>query len=473
MSTRPHRSQTGRLPPGATVLLIAGIMLVIGHAANLWRELSQREAAAAGVAQTSTTVDRLRVLHSMLASAESSHLSFVLTRDPRHARSAEESARHLGDALQHAETALRLNPAHAEGFAQVQAMATGKLTAFATALEFERTGRHSEAVHLLAGGESRAATARALELLAQQIATQHDRLVVLQQQAFARGRRVAVSGVVIGGITLAVAVICYGLARRHARGWRDAEAALREAHETQEQRVTARTAQLAGLSRHLLDAGEREKAALARELHDELGSNLTAINLDIAAVANQLKTQDPTSAARLTRAVKVLKDTVELKRRIIQGLRPSVLESLGLVAALSMCCEEFTDSTGLPCATDLPDELEVVNDDAAIALYRVVEEALINVARHAQASRAEVRLVPDDDMLHLTIIDDGIGISPDALGRPLVHGLLGLRERIARLGGSLSVLPGDPGGTVIEVRVPRNAEPAGGVPTAADNPVRV
>lgn len=281
MSPGPNTSQTGRLPRTITLLLVTCIVLIIGNAGSLWLNLSQLQRATAGVNQTWATIGKLRLLRSTLAIADSSHLSYLLTGDPRHARLAAESSRHFSMALQDVETELRLHPQLAARFADVRPKATDKLTEFSTTLALEQAGRHSEAVRLATASQSRATSAQVLDLLGQMIAQQHEHLTGLNQQALKRHRTAAAIGLVIGGITLAVAVFFYGLIKRNVRGWRVAEAALVEANQALEERIAARTAQLAGLSRHLIEVGEREKAALARELHDELGSNLTAINLEI------------------------------------------------------------------------------------------------------------------------------------------------------------------------------------------------
>ena len=157
----------------------------------------------------------------------------------------------------------------------------------------------------------------------------------------------------------------------------------------------------------------------------------------------------------LFRSLRLLHETVDIKRRIIQGLRPSMLDSLGLPATLRMHCEDFTRRTNLPCEADFADDFPDVEPSWAIAMYRVAQEALNNIAKYANAKHVRVVLRARAQGVVMQIIDDGVGIDPDATDKPMSHGLLGMRERLAQLGGQLVVRPGDDGtGTIVDAFVP-------------------
>ncbi|MGE3849887.1 MAG: sensor histidine kinase [Gammaproteobacteria bacterium] len=245
---------------------------------------------------------------------------------------------------------------------------------------------------------------------------------------------------------------------RNVQRRRVAESEMQAAHDTLEGKVALRTAQLSHLSRHLLQLAETEKTALANELHDELGSNLTAINLDISSVASRLAERDPTLAERLNRTLVLLRETVDIKRRIIQGLRPSIIDNLGLSAAINMHCEEFERRNGLPCRVECAEDFPEVEPATAIALFRVAQEALNNISKYAEASQVHIHLSYSDAGITLRVVDDGVGIDLAAGDKPLSHGLLGMRERMAQLDGRCEVRRGEAGlGTVVEVFVPRRA----------------
>jgi signal transduction histidine kinase len=243
--------------------------------------------------------------------------------------------------------------------------------------------------------------------------------------------------------------------------------------------VQQRTEQLSVLSRHLISISEEEKMRLSRELHDEMGANLTSISMDIAAVAHQLQKTSPELAAQLRRARGTLVDTVELKRRIIEDLRPSLLDNLGLCAALDSYCEDFTRMTNIPCETEIGPDIDAVakagDSSLSIALFRIVQESLTNIRKYAKASHVNVSLrLQRDEMLVLRIIDDGIGIAAPTLAKPMSHGLLGMRERALLLGGVLNIRRGrGDRGTCIEVYIPlkgRGGRTAAAVPPALLHP---
>jgi signal transduction histidine kinase len=212
--------------------------------------------------------------------------------------------------------------------------------------------------------------------------------------------------------------------------------------------------QLSRLARHLIRSNDNEKARLARELHDELGSNLTAVNLDVAAVEDKLKAGDPALAQRLRRALESLRTVVGLSRRIIEELRPSALDNMDLVEALRGHCEELTERTGLECITDLAADSVETDRDRSIALFSVAREALENAAKHASPSLLELSLERQDNGLRMRITDNGVGVPNDPFGKPS-HGLLESRERIAMVGGTFSVRRGEKGqGTVVDVYLP-------------------
>ncbi|MBI3372141.1 MAG: sensor histidine kinase [Betaproteobacteria bacterium] len=254
---------------------------------------------------------------------------------------------------------------------------------------------------------------------------------------------------------LLLMLLLYGFTRRYFERWIASEELLRDQRERLESVVAARTRQLSQFCGHLIRMTDREKARLARELHDELGSHLTAINLDVAAVGKQLGSTNPGLALRLQRAVDSVRTVVGLNRRMIENLRPSALDSMGLAEALRGHCEDFSQRTGLACAIDLSADLGGIDPDWSIALFSVAQEALSNAARHAKPAATTVSLRCEDQGIRLLVIDDGVGVPCAALDQPNAHGLLGMRERIFMLGGSFELRRGEDGrGTVVDAFVP-------------------
>ena len=454
MTADPHSPPDGRLPLPVTLMLLACIGLIIGSAASLWLSLSDLERSAANVNQTWATIGQLRVMRATLALAENGQRGYLLDGKTEHVQALDANARSFAAALTQVTALLKRREDQAQHLAALGTLAGIKQAEFASTLTLQAAGQRDAALRLARDSDGRQVTERTLETLLDMIALEHERLAEFNVHAYDRFRTATAVGVIIGAITLGVLVVFYGLIARNLRRSQSAEAGLIEANQMLESRIAQRTAQLSNLSRHLLEIGEREKAALARELHDELGSNLTAINLDIASAARQLADINPQAHARLTRAMQVLKDTVDVKRRIILGLHPTTLDTLGLVAALQMHVEDFSRRTGLRCEPELPATLDELDQATAIALYRVVQEALTNIAKYARATTVELSLRRVADALELRVADDGVGIAADALEQPLAHGLIGMRERVARLGGTLQIRPGPQGGTVVVARVP-------------------
>jgi signal transduction histidine kinase len=242
-------------------------------------------------------------------------------------------------------------------------------------------------------------------------------------------------------------------------------AALRDATQRMVSLLDARYAQLAeaetsirGLAARLQAVREEEKARIARDLHDDLGQLLTAVQMELRWIEERLVSPpDGEVADTLTdhtvEAARLTEQATRAVQRIAADLRPSALDQLGLGAALRQEGRRFEERTGIPCEVALDDDLPLLEGGAATALYRVAQEALTNVARHAQATRVAVALAAAGGELSLRVEDDGRGLAEVASGAASL-GLLGMRERAAELGGDVTFSPGAGGGTRVELRIP-------------------
>jgi signal transduction histidine kinase len=256
-------------------------------------------------------------------------------------------------------------------------------------------------------------------------------------------------------LTVGVLIGLQALLRRYIAARARAERALRQANEHLNRQVEERTADLSELSQHLIRVSEEEKANIARELHDTLGSNLTAINMDLNWISKRLPPEQPELRERLQRSLQMLADTVELKHEVIEGLRPSHLDNLGLGYAMQSHCREFTRRTGVPCDVFVQEDFDDLDPNWSIALYRIAQESLTNVTRHAKASSVRLHLDREPDGVRLRIIDDGVGMPANAPSRSVSHGLIGMRERIRQVGGVISIgSHQEPSGTVVDAFIP-------------------
>jgi two-component system NarL family sensor kinase len=211
-----------------------------------------------------------------------------------------------------------------------------------------------------------------------------------------------------------------------------------------------RTQEITLLARRLLISTEEDKARIARELHDGLGSTLTAVNLDLYWVQQRLADQ-PALANRLGRAIDVLASTVEIKRRIIHALRPAALDNLGLSLAIESNIAEFEKTSTVPVEMDLPAESPALSTQASIALFRIYQEALADAAEHPEISMIAVSLHDDGEGVSLKITDDGLRSG----GGTRTADYLTMRERAAAVEGTLSVSHGPDGrGTTVRAFLP-------------------
>ncbi|MEH3087043.1 MAG: CHASE3 domain-containing protein [Xylophilus ampelinus] len=236
-------------------------------------------------------------------------------------------------------------------------------------------------------------------------------------------------------------------------GQREQEALEKERDRLGEQ-VRERTATLAELATHLQQVREEERSHLARELHDELGSLLTAAKLDVARLKSRVGSDSPEVAERIEHLAQTLNSGIALKRRIIEDLRPSSLSNLGLVAALEILTGEFRDHSGMQVASDIePCELD---ESTELTIYRMVQESLTNIGKYAQAQSILVTLHAYADHVEVQVRDDGQGFDPAAID-PSSHGLAGMRHRVEALGGKLFVDAAPGRGTLVRAVLPRAA----------------
>ncbi|HET7748809.1 MAG TPA: GAF domain-containing sensor histidine kinase [Terriglobales bacterium] len=226
-----------------------------------------------------------------------------------------------------------------------------------------------------------------------------------------------------------------------------------------------RESRIAELSAHLLRVQEEERKHISRELHDETGQGLMVTRLYLGMLEASLRSR--TSQVKIQEALAVVDRTIEGLRRMIARLSPLVLQELGLVAAIRKEAKDLSKSTGVKTRVELPDDLGRFGPEAETAIYRVVQEALHNVAKHAQARNVAVQVGREQNNIKLLVEDDGIGFVQKGVSRGRSFGLSGMRERIAALGGTVRVRTGKGRGTRIEVTVP-DAAAVVQLPVSAD-----
>jgi len=225
-----------------------------------------------------------------------------------------------------------------------------------------------------------------------------------------------------------------------------------EAKRAEEQLRASRTA-LRSLATRQQDIREDERSRIAREIHDSLGQALTALKLQLVAAQDAAATETPALSARLAETALMVDDLVKSVRRIATELRPPILDQLGLPAAVQWLAQDFARRTSIRCQTSIHPTDGAITNELATALFRIVQEALTNVLRHAGATRVDIELGVKSGCVTVEINDDGSGITEVGMG-PGSLGILGMRERAAALGGVLEVAPRSTGGTRVAAWFP-------------------
>ena len=254
-------------------------------------------------------------------------------------------------------------------------------------------------------------------------------------------------------LLLAVVVLLYRQERLRDR----LAVMLKSENQRLQQEVDARTEELRSLASYLTNAREAEQARVARELHDELGALLTAVKLDAGWIARKLPKEDQGATSPLRRRfdhlLDALNEVITIKRRVVADLRPPLLSDLGLIEALRSLTQSWRSGDDeWKIELTLPETLPALPAATSLALFRIAQEALTNVRRHANAEHVRLNLEADHGHIVLRIEDDGCGFDTSArkLSR---HGLAGIAHRIQMLGGRLTIDSKPGHGTCIEARV--------------------
>jgi signal transduction histidine kinase len=213
------------------------------------------------------------------------------------------------------------------------------------------------------------------------------------------------------------------------------------------------------LAQHLQTSVEAERAAIAREIHDDVGGSLTALKFDLAWIARH--SDSPEVLARVTSALETVSHAIEASQRVMHNLRPAILEQ-GLIAALQWMASRFEKRTGIVCEFRSRHEHLTLPAGVPLVAYRAAQEALTNVSKHAQASQVHIDLSLAGGVLSLEISDDGRGLSQEDLAKVRSFGIRGLHERAGTVGGWVDLSSG-PGGTTLILSVPLGPEPDTGV----------
>lgn len=444
----PSTTPGWRLPRNLhhPLLIIGGMLVVLLLGSSNWQATASL-GALNNLQRQSERVQHLDNLLTQMVDAENAVRGYLLSGNRDHLGPYEGISATVNRMLEVIRRDLNPGPDNDADLADLSALVANKLRTLDQAVDRGIAGPN-------AGTKGKANTDRI-----------RDRVLGMQARLAAEGKasflrstehvertRWVVGALAAGGLML-IAILYVALDKQfQLRG--QIASLLESENQRLDALVQERTADLSDLASYLTNAREAEKARLARELHDELGALLTAAKMESEWVARKLNgAMQDVYRERLTRLDELLDRGIALKRRIIDGLRPPFLEELGLVATLRELGDEFVCDGAEQLQLDLPEEDLELPPPAALAVFRIAQEALTNVRKHAHAQQVTLALHRSGSGLELEIADDGVGF-PSDVARARHHGLGGMKHRVQMCSGEFSLTSRPGAGTRIRVAIP-------------------
>ena len=428
--------------------LVALVLLAVSVAVD-YRITLELEESGKAVSRTIEAMEKLRQTGNTFYLAESSQRGYVITGKDRYLESYREMHQLIGNRLDETSRLVSDTSSQRESLTTLRSLVAERFSQMDQTLDAYRTRGQASAIAVIGTEEDLGTMARARSVIRSMLAAESG---LLDERRAAESRvasRVRTETLVASALVAMALSAFFLLTYRYLRQRDTALARVTSSNAELEQRVSERTIELTNLSRHLLNIREDEKKSIARDLHDEFGSYLTAITMDVSRMRDKISVTDPEQAAKFDRTLSLLTQAIDMKRRMISELRPSILDNLGLGAALEQYIDEWSLNTGIAATFDCSGEFEAVEEGCPIAIFRVFQEALNNIAKHSSATAVHAQVRRSGDWIDLEIADNGIGL-PDAARTKLgSHGLLGIRERVLAYRGRLEISRGTTGGTVI------------------------
>ena len=408
-------------------------------------------------------IDQLQI---GLARAVASQRGFLLTGDQRYLKYYEKNAADVEPRLERLQSAYSGSDSDLADMRTLHVLIGKRLADLAMLIAIQKSQGPSAAVSLIKtslGADTGEAINDLLEQVRDRESKEHGAAEDHWSRSLTLSRWITIAGTLFNMLLVGVAArLVYMDMRRRILQTSE----LRDRKLQLEREAEERNRELVELSTHLQNVAEREKAVLARELHDELGGLLVGARMDISWAELHLAGDNPELKQRLHRVQQNLSAGVDLKRRIIEELRPTLLDNVGLFAALRWQLKETCGGAGLKCTEVYLDEEPRFTSEAAIALFRIAQEAFTNILKHSAAKSVDITLDMDEDAIVMQISDDGKGIPAGRLTAVGSHGLASMRHRVRALGGRLDIRSPPSGGTILLVRIPainalqRVAEPS-------------
>ena len=424
------------------------LMIVSAMSLALISELTYQRTKATltdGIALTEARMGGTQLLQ-LLTDAETAQRAFLITGNPAYLETLTSSQTRFYENSKFLEFIAGIGESGPADVKDIRAYVAEKFAALDRSVEIGRTGDRTLALELLQSDAGKRVTDELRKVFNSKLAEasrlqQHARDDIYAALWFNRTAVFVLALLLAAGLYL------------HLRQSRSLEQERNDRQQSLETEVAEKTHQLLMVAGYLETAREDEKAHLARELHDELGSLLTAAKLTMARMRAKLSA-DPEMLERIASVNKCLNEGIALKRKIVEDLRPSTLSMFGLHVALGNLCADAAERMGIRVTTEI-DEVQI-SPNAQLAIFRVVQEAVTNIGKYAQATEVSVRLKQTASELRVEVTDNGVGFDMATSGAGK-HGLAGMQFRIERYGGSLSIVSAKQQGVRIVATLPLQA----------------
>jgi signal transduction histidine kinase len=429
-------------------LVVAGIVLLI--AAN---ELAYKRSQQAAHDLESAMEVRLalQTLVSLVNSAETGQRGYLLTGLESYLAPYNSATTQINMVMDSVRQSILHDRAMVEDFAGLSRAVSRKLAELEMSVTLKKSGQEVSwraVIDSHWGKLYMAAVQETATILADRLDAQTQRAQIDINNTLFASRM----GILVGIILSAVSITLFF---RQMRRFNQLQAHIKQRllaeRDSLESQVHERTVRLSQLANHLETTREDERNHLARELHDELGALLTAAKLDVTRLRNRLPNPAPEVTQRLDHLVQALNAGIALKRRLIEGLRPSSLSNLGLVPTLEILAKETSVRTGMQITLDL--QPVPISTASELTAYRFVQESLTNICNHAAANTVHISLQRAQDHALVTVKDDGKGFDMDAIKRSS-FGLEGMRQRLLAAGGTLHIQSRPGHGTQVSAQLP-------------------
>ncbi len=436
-------------------LLALALLINIGALLRVDSQVAKLDLARASTLQSRNVMSEILAVQSMLYEAESAQRGYLYTDSIAYTTPLNENIVEIPLRLAKLREMVADNSPQQKLIEQIQKIAQERINLFNKSVALQQIGEKDAARNIVMSDQGKKLT-EAIDAEVSRFLTQENVLLQERRQAWTDiqlDMRWGFAAIFIVNALLLLAgavTIMRDMARkRRALVQLDEHAAVLASE------VAMRAAELRALSAYLLRVQEDERRTIARELHDELGGTLSAVKMDIVMGRDAAaKRNDEKSVARLARAHSAIDSAIQFTRRMIEDLRPTLLDNLGFEAALRSMTEQFTERTGCTCVISLPEGELNLTPAQSTTLYRICQEALTNVMKYAKARQVTISLTKDGTQWKLLLADDGVGLAATQQHRSMSHGLLGMRERLVALGGTFDIR-GDAGqGTKLNATFP-------------------